>query len=110
MVFFGHHTKHKKFATKNTVGCGCLGNHNPNDMQCFYSVIKAYYNAKRASDRLFVQNMGKRLSLKQRKQCSSCLSLKVFGCKFESLKVFVLKQNENNISSRVCKKIFIILI
>ena len=58
LIFQGrqvHHTKKQAIKVKNTVGCGCLHNHNPNYNHCFYNVVKRYMEQKDAADKRFVQ-------------------------------------------------------
>ena len=59
IVFKGrqvHHTKEQAVKVKNTVGCGCLHNHNPDYAHCFYNVIKLYMTNKTICDQRFVQH------------------------------------------------------
>ena len=69
LIFQGrqvHHTKLKNLKVKNTVGCGCLHNHNPNYNHCFYNVVKCYMDNKNACDERFVQNDLRKLNKKAR--------------------------------------------
>jgi len=57
IIFAGrevHHTKEHHIKVKNTIGCGCKGNHDPNDERCFYNVVKTYMADKDKSDLLFM--------------------------------------------------------
>ena len=67
LVFNSHHTKRKRYAVKNTVGCGCLGHHDPTNYNCFYTLIKAYMVLKGRSDHSFAKSASK-LSRGQRER------------------------------------------
>ena len=57
IIFAGkevHHTKEHHIKVKNTIGCGCEGNHDPNDERCFYNLVKTYMTDKDKSDLLFM--------------------------------------------------------
>ena len=43
-------TKEKDKKVSNTVGCGCLGAHDPNNTNCLYALIKRHQELKKQSD------------------------------------------------------------
>ena len=43
-------TKEKDEKVSNTVGCGCLGAHDPNNTHCLYALIKFYQDLKEQAD------------------------------------------------------------
>ena len=69
IIFAGkevHHTKEHSIKVKNTIGCGCLGNHDPRDERCFYNVMKDYMAEKDKSDLLFMREDLVKLNQKTR--------------------------------------------
>ena len=62
IIFAGkmHHTKEHSIKVNNTIGCGCKGDHDPEDARCFYNCLKNYMVEKDRSDRLFMRaHLGK---------------------------------------------------
>ena len=69
IIFAGeetHHTKVHSIKVRNTIGCGCLGNHDPLDERCFYNVMKDYMAEKDKSDLLFMREDLVKLNRKNR--------------------------------------------
>ena len=65
IIFAGqetHHTKVHSIKVRNTIGCGCQGNHDPRDERCFYNGIKDYIVEKDKSDELFMREVYPRLN------------------------------------------------
>ena len=69
IIFAGkqvHHTKEHSIKVKNTIGCGCQGNHDPSDERCFYNLVKTYMADKDKSDLLFMREDFVKLNQKTR--------------------------------------------
>ena len=65
IIFAGeetHHTKVHSIKVRNTIGCGCHGNHDPRDERCFYNIVKDYIVEKDKSDEMFMREGYPRLS------------------------------------------------
>ena len=68
LIFAGknvHHTKQHHIKVRNVIGCGCHKDHNAQDPNCFYNVVKLYMMEKKKSDDIFLQNF-KKLNKSQR--------------------------------------------
>ena len=52
-------TKQHHKRVKNTLGCGCIHDHDPCDERCFYTIFKAYMRRKDTADEGVKQNINK---------------------------------------------------
>ena len=52
-------TKQHHRRVKNTVGCGCRGDHDPCDERCFYTIFTAYMMHKDDADERLKQRLSK---------------------------------------------------
>ena len=41
------------YKVQNTISCGCIGDHDPNNHECWYTTLKLYHSMKGISDRNF---------------------------------------------------------
>ena len=55
MIFDGFHTKEHGIPTTNVIGCGCRRNHDAENPECLYNVVKHYIAVKDAHDRDFME-------------------------------------------------------
>ena len=66
IIVHGVHTKRPNLKVRNVVACGCLANHNTNNMNCEYAIWKKYMKLKKKHDLKHKENNFKRYNNKRK--------------------------------------------